>query len=214
MQGFLFCPKVLQIKGGLWLFAVVMINLGICQMALAQSGRRPPKPPPKPTITAKIPDAPLKSQTPVKIESLLIVGEIQNDHLYSFPNNTLDLTLTECLNQLESYPKVTLKASKGGKMNFKEAQDRAKNEIDVYVLWLGFVMKEDNRSDVDYVDYAILNPESAKKVTIGRIVPESLDKLKGVLGTPSTTLLKKIYPIKYVARGVIYKLVDEGWLSH
>ncbi len=185
------------------------------QSGIAQSGRRPkPTPIPIPqTIAEKSTPNSKEIRPPVKIESLLIVGEVHDDYWYS-TSDPLGLTLKQSVKQLESHPKLTVKASNGGKMNFKEAQDRAKSETEIYVLWLGFVMKKGDSASVDYVEYAILKPESAKKVTTGRINPESLSKLKGVLGIPSTKLLKEVYPLKYVARGLIYKLIDEGWLNN
>jgi hypothetical protein len=185
--------------------------------ASAQSGRRPtqPTPTPTPNIEVKTPNSAEEDQPSERITSLILTGETQDDSAYS-KSNYADSALKECLAYLEFFPKLTAKVSKGGQMSLKEAKERAAKETDAYVLWMVFVSKSDGyiNQNVAYVEYIVLKPKTGKKLTSGRITPESLAKQRSMIGLPKTSKRSsEIHQINEFARAVMDVLIHGGWLT-
>jgi hypothetical protein len=184
--------------------------------ASAQSGRRLPKPTPTPPVVTELKTSAEKNEPSVKIEHLLIVGEIQDNDSYS-ETTKLNWTLDYCLTELERQPNLSLKAQVGGKMNFKEAQNIAKKGKNVYVLWIGFVLENigNGKTQVNYANFTILKPESAKKLFTGRIDPKMVAKNGGVMGIPSGSKqsISEASQMGNVGREIIYRMLRWGWLS-
>jgi hypothetical protein len=183
----------------------------------AQSGRRITQsvPTPIPKAETKMPNSSEENQPSEKIESLILTGETQDDSAYS-KSNYADSALKECLYYLEFFPKLTVKASKGGQMSLKEAKERAEKETDAYVLWMGFVSKSDGyiNQNVAYVEYIVLKPKTGKKLTSGRITPESLARQRSMIGLPSASKRSsEIHQIDEFARAVMDVLIHGGWLT-
>lgn len=184
------------------------------QSVSAQSGRRPPRatPTPQPPVVEKpettTPEP--KDDPPVKITSLLIVGEIQASSA-RFSSSFVDFGLKECVRELELQKNLKLTATKGGKMNFTEAQDRAKKETDAYVLWLGYSLGADGYGNmkVTYTDYIILAPESAKKVVTGRVS----SKDGGVSMPTSSDGITARGQLEAASRDIVNRLRKGGWFD-
>jgi hypothetical protein len=198
------------------LFCVTTV-LCVSQFVSAQSGRRSTQPTPTPTpkVEAKTPNSIEENQPTEKIESLILTGETQDDSAYS-KSNYADAALKECLNYLEFFPKLTVKVSKGGKMSLKEAKERAIKETDAYVLWMVFVSRSDGyiNENVAYVEYIVLKPKTGKKLTLGRITPESLARQRSIIGLPKTSKRSsEIHQIREFARAVMDVLIHGGWLT-
>lgn len=186
------------------------------QSVAAQSGRRLPKSTPilqpvQPSVTTEIVNSDETKEQPEKIEYLLIVGEILNDDSYS--DFLLNSTLDYCLRKLESQPNLKVKSEVGGKMNFKQAQERAKKGNNVYILWIGFALKNlgNGKTQVDYANFSILKSNSAQKLFTGRIDPEKLSKNGGVRGAKQPA--SEAAQIDNIGEEIIYRLLRWGWLN-
>lgn len=179
----------------------------------AQSGRRPPKPPLvlQPVQLPLVKEDGTNKQTE-KIEYLLLVGEVQNEDSYL---DTLMLTsaLDSCLRILKNQPKLKLKAESGGKMNFRQAQDLAKDGKNIYILWIGFALENLGRgkTQVNHADFTILKPDTAEKLFTGRIDSEKLSKNGGVMQTKKS--ISEAANIGNISEEIIYRLLRWGWLK-
>jgi hypothetical protein len=199
------------------LILCVTAILCVSQLVSAQSGRRTPQPNPTPTpkVETKTPNSAEEDPPPERITSLILTGETQDDSAYS-KSNYADSALKECLAYLEFFPKLTAKVSKGGQMSLKEAKERAAKETDAYVLWMVFVSKSDGyiNQNVAYVEYIVLKPKTGKKLTSGRITPESLARQRSIIGLPKTSKRSsEIHQINEFARAVMDVLIHGGWLT-
>ena len=182
------------------------------QLAAAQSGRRLPKQVPSPQLPAAAPTTSSNDETPIKIEHLLIAGEIQDYDSYEY-SIYLSTALDYCLSLLKRQPNLKLKAEVGGKMNFKEAQEIAKKTTNTHILWIGFVMENlgNGNTPVKYANFTILKPKTGEKLFIGRVDPEKVANNGGVMGTPSGSKQSGTHD---VSQEIIYRMLRWGWLSN
>lgn len=146
----------------------------------------------------------------------MVVGEIQHDYAV-FRSTYLGGALEECVDELKTHSKPRLNASKGGKLNFTEAQKRARKETDIYVLWIGFVVKDNGlgRATVDFIDYAVLIPQTGKRLTYGRVSPEQTSVVAqgGVLNLPPRSRRSSVSAaLDAGARQIADILIRGGWL--
>lgn len=198
------------------------------QSAVAQSGRRLSKPTPTPqpsppTAAPKTAIKPASSEPAdeaeatkpddVQIKSILISGEIQHTNRF-FRSTYLGSTLKETVETLKKM-RPAMEATKGEKLTFTEAQAKAKKETDVYILWLGFAVTNDawGNNFIQFVEYAVLIPETGKRLTYGRVkLGESTFVNKGsVLQLPKQCPYDLSY-LKITAREIVYRLQRYGWL--
>jgi hypothetical protein len=207
------------------LFFLVAALFCFYQSVEAQSGRRINK-----TDAASKQSAPIEA-TPVQTEktippdepsitvpSLLLVGEVQHNFTY-FNSNEIDAAFKDCVWILKSYSKSLPPISKGsGKMSYKGAKEQAEKEIETFVLWLGFLAKDDGYGDmyIDSVQYALLTPKTGKVVTRGEIKPgqNKIVTSGGVLKIPTgrerpSTLIQ----LRTGALDVFEILSRGGWLK-
>lgn len=188
------------------------------QTAAAQSGRRSSKilAVPKPPVAAA-PAADAQTAEPsVSVSSIIVAGEIQHDYAF-FRSTYLDSTLKECIDSLKARPPASLELSKGGSMTFNEAKERAKKETTAFVLWMGFVAKDDGigNMSIDYIEYALLKPQTAKPLTSGRVDPGQSFVVGqgGVLRLPSRPKRPSaLSQMKAGAREIAGNLLHGGWL--
>lgn len=203
--------------------------LGLFQSVDAQSGRR------KPLTGAGTVSAPTVASEPakspevveersdgrsVKVTSMLVTGEIFHPYAY-YNSSFLGSAIKECVKALKAHP---VGAAKAGEMDFSKAKELAKKETEVYVLWLGFETKDDGAGNqvLDYVDYAVLLPQTAKILTSGRIEPGEASPAitrGGVLSLPRTRTTTRSSPVqanrqmRLVADEVVRRLKLGGWID-
>lgn len=209
-----------------FLFFCVLAIVCFCQITAAQSGRRinkntvssEPKAPPE-TKSTETENEARKNETPVRISSLIVVGEVQHNFTY-YNSNEIDIALKELVRMLKSSPKSPSEITKGGgKIGYKEAKEQAKKETETFVLWLGFVAKDDGYGNmyIASLQYAVIMPQTAKILTRGEIDPGQNQVVTsgGVLQIPTgrrnsaTALLQ----MKQGARRIAGILLRGGWLD-
>lgn len=209
-----------------FLFFCVLAIVCFYQITAAQSGRRinkntapsGQKAPPE-TKSTETENEAQQNETPVRISSLIVVGEVQHNFAY-YNSNQIDIALKELVRMLKSSPKSPSEITKGGgKINYKEAKEQAKKETDTFVLWLGFAAKDDGYGNmyIASLQYAVLMPKTAKVLTRGEIDPgqNKVVTSGGVLQipagrkNPATALLQ----MKQGARQIAGILLRGGWLD-
>lgn len=206
-----------------WYFLIICAAAVFCsyRSAEAQSGRRPNKD----AASTVQPPAAIEPATnrqttgqTDRISSIAIVGEVQHDFAV-FRSTYLGSALAECVDELKARPQKqpVLNVVKGGKLNFTEAQERAKKETDTYVLWIGFVIRDGGLGNelVDYIDYAVLTPQTGKRLTYGRISPGQAGVVAqgGVLSLPPRSRRSSaITVLRAGAREIADTLMRGGWL--
>lgn len=210
---------VLSEKRHKYLLIVYLVaTLCFSDAALAQSGRRQNKSvsSPPPTVTAEPVVNPQPIKPLVRVSSIIVGGEIVHDYDY-FRSSYLGTAIKECMNRLKERSRPALEITKGGSMTFNEAKDRAKKEIDAYVLWLAFVTKDNGWGEMSicYIDYAVLMPQTAKFLTSGQVYPgeQGVVSRGGVPRIPSLPRrLSALSQMKAGAREVADRLRGGGWL--
>jgi hypothetical protein len=199
--------------------------LGFVQSVDAQSGRHRPGPAPAstPPVAAEPSKAPevteKQADNPnVKVTSILVAGQIFHPYAY-YNSSFLDSAMKECVKALKAHP---VGAAKAGKMEFEKAKELAKKESEVVVLWLGFETKDDGYGNqyLEYVDYAVLLPQTAKILTQGRIKPGEASPAitsGGVLSLPRRTTrsspVQADLQMRFVADEVVNRLTLGGWID-
>ncbi len=201
------------------LFQLIFCSIAIIyfsQFAFAQSGRRTIQPKPTPNVELKTKNNSDENDLSEKIESLILVGETQENAIYS-KSNYVDAGLKECLNYLKIFSKLNIEAESGGKMNLKEAKEMAVKETNAFVLWIGYVIKADSygRGNVAYLEYIILKPQTGKKLTFGQITPEGMARKRRISGFPdSLKRSTELSQIKEFSRELMGVLIQGGWLTN
>lgn len=157
--------------------ALVIFCLNLTIAAQSRRQTKENTAPTQQTVTVETKSAATDDKTqddkkPLKILSLKVVGEFQQNLGY-FKSNHLDNALKEFIRALKDDLKSTTEATKGGKMSYTEAKEQAKKETGTFILWLGYAAKADQYGSpyVDYVQYAILKPETGEVVTRSQIEP-------------------------------------------
>ena len=160
-----------------------------------------------------------EDESPVRISSLIVVGEVQHNFAY-YNSNDIDIALKELVRTLKSSTKPVPEITRGdGKTNYKKAKERAEKETDKFVLWLGFSAKDDGYGNMyfDSVQYAVLTPKTAKVVTRGQIQPKQNGVLSsgGVLNIPKTrqSSATNLLQMKQGVREIAGILLHGGWLD-
>lgn len=197
-----------------------------CQMIAAQSGRRSTN---KSTVPARPPaasepaaDSPADVNANDKISSVVVLGQSSDEGYLFSRSNYLNIALKECVNSLKDYARqsgASLIVTKGDKMDFVQALERAKKETNTHLLWIDLALKDDayGNTIIDYLDYALLAPQTAKRLASGRvqtgqtvIVPEG-----GILRLPQPPVARRSSPtlqIKSSAREIVNRLILRNWL--
>lgn len=212
-----------------FLIGLAVGAFGLIQSVEAQSGRRKPVTGPGTISTPTVANEPAKAppvsderadDPNVKITSILVTGEIAHPYAY-YKSSFLGSAIKECVNALKKHP---VAAAKAGEIDFTKAKELAKKETEVYVLWLGFETKDDGAGNqiLDYVDYAVLVPKTAKILTNGRIEPGEASPAitrGGVLSLPRTRTTTRSSPVqanrqmRFVADEVVNRLKLGGWID-
>jgi hypothetical protein len=215
-----------------FLFFCALLIFCFYQPAAAQSGRRvekkvatPQPTPPVESKSAKTEKETVKEtekeaqtdETPVKISSLIVIGEVQHNFTY-YKSNEIDAALKECIRMLQSSKTLSQITKGGGKITYKQAKEQAEEEAETYVLWLGFAAKDDGYGNmyIDFIQYALLTPKTAKVVTRGQIEadPNQVLATGGVLNIPKVS--RRTYSLiqmKDGARQIAAILLRGGWLK-
>jgi hypothetical protein len=202
--------------------------MGLVHVAMAQSGRNKRKPttgtaPPAATAAVEPSKSSSNNEGPaddtkVKITSILVTGKVFHPYAY-YESSFLDTAVKECVSALKARRVAVAKAEK---TDFGSAKELAKKESDAVVLWLGFETKDDGAGNqyLDYVDYAVLLPHTAKILTQGRIQPGEASAAitgGGVLSLPRRTTrsspIQADHQMRLVAVEVVNRLTLGGWLD-
>lgn len=217
-------------KNPRFLFFCVLLIFCFYQTNAAQSGRRTDK-----NAASSQPNAPIDSksaetkketekearddETPVRISSMIVVGEVQHNFPY-YKSNEIDAALKELVRMLKSSPKSLSEITRGsGKTTYKQAKEQAQKETGAYVLWLGFLAKDDGYGNmyIESVQYAVLTPKTARVVTRGEIDPgeNKVVTSGGVLQLPPArrTAATGIIQMRSGARQIAAILLRGGWLD-
>lgn len=144
-----------------------MLLLCVTQMA-AQSGRRPKttSPPPTPVEQKTAP-----AESP-RITSMIIGGHNIDPGTKEYWSTDVSTVAKGCTDRFKESPPLDLGINYGGKMTKTQAIERAKKEASSYVLWFGYRSKQVGLDFiVDYIDYMVLIPQTAKTLTEGRVYP-------------------------------------------
>lgn len=212
--------KFLERKRFYFLFVCAVTILCLYQITTAQSGRKKNTgaTPTEPPVTETVKTEPQNTEPKVYIKSLKIVAKLEHNSLYFYSND-----LKDAMKQLERdlsrrYRFSSLEVTRGQKMDFEEAKELAKKETDTFILWLGFVTKDDSSSIMylDYTQYAILTPQTAEFVTKGTIEPRltEIGYPGGVLQLPTTRRLPTLSNgMKESVRLISEILQKEGWFD-
>lgn len=197
-------------------FAVIFF---LNQTTAAQSGRKPAQnaSPETTTATAETEITSQQNKKSSDVSAIKITGEIQYDSGWQ-KSNYLGHALDECVESLKGRPSRPLEVSKSGKMKLNDAKELAKKEAKAHVLWLGFFVKTYSvgYDYVEYVDYALLKPETGKVVMFGRIElgKTNLGNAGTVLQIPTNRRSgSQLLELKQGAREVATILKRGGWLD-
>lgn len=184
--------------------------------SFAQSGRKTAKNSPPATVSEPTSKPAVVSQSAAsaaKVTSIIVGGEITHQYTY-FRSSDLSSALNECVARLKE--RLVVNAVSAGKMTAEDAKRRAKSETDSYLLWLSFVSRDDGfgNMSIRYVDYELLLPRTAQRLTFGRSFPGKAGVVGtgGVLGIPtgrgrSSTLVE----MKAAVREIAERLKHGGW---
>lgn len=213
------------------MFFCVLAIFCFYQTIAAQSGRRINKNPASSQQSAPVESKPAEieketekekvqtDETPVRISSLIVVGEVQHNFQY-YKSNQIDTALEECVRMLKSSSKSLSKITKGGgKISYNKAKEQAEEEADTFVLWLGFSAKDDGYGNmyIESVQYAVLTPKTAKILTRGEIDPgqNKVVTSGGVLQIPTgrRNAATALIQMKLGARQIAAILLRGGWLK-
>jgi hypothetical protein len=199
----------------LTLFLLTITVIVFCSViSSAQSGRKKTQPP-APLPVAMPPPSVAVEPMQTKITTLIVGGEITTDSLY-FRSSLLSLVTKELIFWMKYEPRPFLGVTKGGKMRYEDAKAAAKKETDRHILWLGISLKDDNYGGmyVDFVDYAILMPNSGRALFTAQLKPreERIIAQGGVMKIP--TINKRTIvevQLKQVSRELALKLKATSW---
>jgi hypothetical protein len=197
------------------LFLALVFTVAILPLdASAQSGRKKTQPP-APLPVATPPPSVTVERMPAKITTLVVCGEITTDSLY-FHSSLLSLVTKEFIFWMKYEPRPFLGVTKGGKMKFEDAKEAAMKETDRHLLWLGVALKSDGYGGmyVDYVDYAILLPQTGRSLFTGQLIPgdEKIFAQGGVMKIPTMQKRTTVsMQLKQVARELSFKLKATSW---
>ena len=158
-------------------------------------------------------------ETRVRISSMIVVGEVQHNFPY-YKSNEIDAALKELVRMLKDSPKSLSEITRGsGKTTYKEAKEQAQKETETFVLWLGFLAKDDGYGNmyIASIQYAVLSPQTARVVTRGEIDPgeNKVVTSGGVLQIPTgrRTAATGIIQMRTGARQIAAILLRGGWLD-
>jgi hypothetical protein len=181
----------------------------------AQSGRKKSEPPASVPVATPAPVESAVIPSQEKISSLVVSGEVTANSVY-FRSNYLDLAIKEFIFWMKHEPRPFLAVAKGGKLKFEDALEASKKESERHMLWLAVSTKINGYGEqvVDFVDYAILVPQTGRTLINGRSYPgeEKIVAQGGVIRMPNTARRPTINSqIKQAARDLAFKLKATGW---
>lgn len=219
MQSEKFILKFSKINRRYFLIIFFAAIFSLHQTTAAQSGRK---------LTAAV--SPVEQSVEIKAEkdlptdkkaalvsALKITGDIQYDSGFN-RSNYLGIALKECVNNLKGRPSRPLEVVKEGGMRLNDAKELAKKETEAHVLWMGFFVKNNSYGGtfVEYVDYAVMMPQTAKILTYGRIElgQPNMGNTGTVLQIPtSRTSTSQLLQLKQGSREIANILKRGGWLD-
>lgn len=223
MRGEKIICRLLKNKHQFWLIFCVIAGFCLSHSTFAQSGRRLPKtnPTPQTTPTAVKPEKttppPEEIKPTERISQLLIAGEMQESSWSWSSKNYLKNMIDNYLDEIKRHRSLQINAINGGKMNFKDAKERAKKETDTYILWMGFAITNGSYGGdrLDYIEYTILKPQTGKSLISGRITAADIAKMQKVMGIPTNSKsMSASTDMQFVGRNLIDKLINLGWISN
>jgi hypothetical protein len=168
------------------------LTILLASQANAQSGRRLPKLPPKPTETTPPKEQPpaeettaAKTREKLPLVSVLVTYQYDN---FMGSHMLTNAVLDGCLGRLQKAMGVSAKF--GRDMNRKEASDAAKASADTFVVW--FELKSENFGPDDgrnsarsyYVSYIVFAHSTGKSKTSGHVY----QRQRGTMPLPRTDI--------------------------
>ena len=211
---------------GFWFLGVLAIFC-LYQPAVAQSRRVPQKTNPVPPAeqTAPVESKPAvteredeEDKSPVKISSLMVVGEVQHDFAI-YKSNDIDNAQKEFIRFLKLVTKSAPEMTRGEKkMSYAEAKEQAKKETDKFILWMGFAAKADGYGNmyIDYIQYAVIKPQSGKILTLAQVTPGQssvVGSIKQIRVDRRRSSASALSEMKDGARQIAMILLRGGWLN-
>jgi hypothetical protein len=168
----------------------IVTTFALAQTAFAQSGRNKtvaptaspspaasdsPTPSPSPVVTA-----PANSRPTVRPSSIIISGKTASDTGGYHSSDVRDVS--DEIKYLFELFRLPCKPVKGGTLTAQQARDRAKQETDAYVLWLGINVRLDESSlesimrgpILDRVDYVLFRPGTGEIEYRGTVDPRKI----------------------------------------
>ena len=221
-----FILKLLKKECQFLLIICIAVAAYFCQSVAAQSGRRPNRgvvvaPSPTPTVASEPATDSQPEKPDAKITSIMVLGADYDKYGILYYSTYLDTALKELVRNLKDHAKQSnLNVARGEKMNFEDAVKRAKKETDTYILWIGLKTASDayGYSWVDYIDYVVLAPQTAKRLTLGRVQPGDntvVGRGGGVLRLPTTRTRQRSATPQIISgtREIAERLIRWGWLD-
>jgi hypothetical protein len=212
-----FIPAFSEKRRTTLLLVSIAATLCFSQTALTQSGRHRHKSvsAPQPTVTA----GPATDAQPVKpsaqVSSVIVVAEIAHKFDY-FRSNYLGAVFKDFKDRITRRPSPAIEVTNGGSMSLNEARERAKKETETYLLWIEFVMQDNDvgAMSIAFINYAVLMPQTAKFLTWGKIYPgqESIRSAGGVLRVPALPGRNSaLLQMREGTREIADRLIVGGW---
>lgn len=148
------------------LAAQLVAALCLSSVCAAQSGRKG---------TSKVSPVPAEQTVEVqkaapRITSVIICGhDLDPGKEYG---NWISGVAEAFTARMKERPGFAFEIKYAGKMTRAEAVERAKKETDAYVLWFGYKIRVGiTYVTIDYFDYIVFMPQTAKTLTDGRVDP-------------------------------------------
>lgn len=207
-----FIISAVKKSGFLFFFAVIFCSN---QTAAAQSGKVKPTPAPSPEQT-ETKAVFQEIERTERISAIKVTGEIQYESGTHY-STYLKHTLNECVESLNDRPSRALEVTKVGKMKLNDAKELAKKETETYVLWMGFFVRSYSirYEYVEYVDYAVMRPNTGKVLVFGRIKMDEINSgTEPILQIPKLPArIDELTQLKQGAREIAAILKRGGWLD-
>ena len=149
---------------------------------------------------------------------MLVVGEIQQNSTF-YKSNYVEGALKEFISFTKLVSKTAPEMTRGEKkMSYSQAKERAKTETGKYVLWIGFMAKDDGWGNlyIEVAQYALFKPQSGKVLTRSQVRPgqESIvGGVKQIRVDRRRTSAGEYSEMKDAARQISAILLRGGWLN-
>lgn len=168
-------------------FAAALIAL--CALSVqAQSGRRRTTPPPAAPVPTPTPEpTPTPKKSDKEDELLFFLGADRNSSFYNLPYTYFDAVLRGCAEKLRAGSSAIVDVTDKD-LTRGDAIKRAKSETKSYVVYLTLTVEGTaSSSDEIVLEFIVLAPTTAKKVTGGRSYMSGQRAGPVVVGPPTNS---------------------------